>query len=123
MPYNPTIHHRRSIRLQEWDYSWPWWYYVTIVVNQRRTILGDIVDDMMQLSPLGEIVRDTWLGIPKRYRGAELDDYIVMPNHFHGTIIINDQPVGAIMSKIPPLAGNRPYERLGKESTLNNVDR
>jgi REP element-mobilizing transposase RayT len=69
---------------------------VTVVVEDRRTILGSIVDDMMQLSSLGDIVLDTWSGIPKRYKGTELDDCVVMRNHFQGIIIINDQSGGAI---------------------------
>jgi REP element-mobilizing transposase RayT len=81
---------RRTLRLQSWDYSWPWWYYVTIVVDDRRTILGKVVDEDMLLSRFGEIVRETWLAIPERYKNVELDDYVVMPNHLHGIIIIND---------------------------------
>jgi len=96
---NPTkliVHRRPSLRLQTWDYSWPWWYYVTIVVNGRQKILGSVVDNKMQFSSLGEIVWDKWQGISKQYVGAEVDDCVVMPNHFHGIIIINDQSVGAI---------------------------
>jgi putative transposase len=87
---------RRSIRLQAWDYSWPWWYYVTIVVNDGRTIFGKVVNDEVRLSRFGQVVQEKWLAIPKRYKNVELDNYVVMPNHFHGIVIISDNPVEAI---------------------------
>jgi putative transposase len=90
------MHHRRTIRLPSWDYSWPWWYYITIVANGRAPILGDVVDGETRLSPSGEIVRKVWQAIPGRTKAIELDDWVIMPNHFHGIIIINENFVGAI---------------------------
>ncbi len=94
MKYNPNTHHRLSTRLREWDYSWPWWYYVTICTYDRRCLFGKIVDNMVELSEIGEIVREEWMRTPAIRPEIELDDFVVMPNHIHGIIIIGTS-VGA----------------------------
>lgn len=95
MTHNLKVHHRHSIRLPHWDYSWGWWYYVTMVINNRAAILGNIRDGKMR-SHQDKIVRERWVHIPERFGGVDLDDFVIMPNHVHGIIIINDEHVGAI---------------------------
>ena len=56
-------------------------------------MFGDIDNDAMVLNSLGEIIEKTWLAIPDHFDSVELDEYIVMPNHIHGIIIIQN-PVG-----------------------------
>jgi REP element-mobilizing transposase RayT len=56
-------------------------------------LLGDVVDGVMQLSVYGEIVSECWKAIPEHFRQAQLDEFVVMPNHVHGTLVIID--VGA----------------------------
>jgi len=99
---------RQSTRLQEWNYSWPGWYYVTTVIKLREQILGSVVNSAMYLSPYGHIAEETWQRIPRRYRNTELDLYVVMPNHVHGIIIINDHSVGAIHES--PLQEEKDYQ-------------
>ena len=94
MKFNPNVHHRHSTRLREWDYSWPWWYYVTICAYERRCIFGEVINDKMRLNDIGEIVREEWMKTPTIRPEIELDGFVVMPNHVHGIIIINDT-VGA----------------------------
>lgn len=99
MAFNPEKHHRRSTRLSSWDYSWPWWYYVTICTYDRRCLFGEIVDDKMQLNEIGEVVREEWMRTPIIRPESELDDFVIMPNHMHGIVIIDDSSksgVGAI---------------------------
>jgi putative transposase len=84
-------------------------------------MLGSIVDDMMRLSSPGEIVRDTWSAIPERYKGTELDDCIVMPNHFHGIIIINDQSVGAIHESPLQKTTREEYIKQRRRMTLSKI--
>ena len=84
------------MRLEGWDYSWGWWYFVTIVVKDRTPALGNIAGEELHVSAFGNIVRETWLRIPKQYRAAELDEFVVMPNHVHGIIILSETSVGAI---------------------------
>jgi putative transposase len=81
---------RKSIRLSEHDYSSSCLYFVTICVDWYTECLGSIHDQVMDLNEYGKIVEQQWLWLAKQYSYIELDEYVVMPNHFHGIIIIND---------------------------------
>jgi putative transposase len=111
MRYDPDKHHppkdgawrtgRRSIRLKDYDYSQPGGYYITVCVHHRECLFGDIVDAEMKMNRFGETVKECWEEIPRKYHNVEMDEFVVMPNHFHGIIIINDSEpndnnVGAI---------------------------
>jgi putative transposase len=88
MPYNPDIHHRRSIRLKGYDYSQQGAYFVTICTHQRNFLFGKIVDGEMKLNTNGEIAKGCWLSIPRHFQNVELDEFVIMPNHLHGIILI-----------------------------------
>ncbi len=88
MKFNPKIHHRKSIRLEEFDYTNPWWYYVTICSDNHRSIFGDVKNGKMILNNYGEIAKDEWLKTPVIRKNIDLDYYAIMPNHIHGIIII-----------------------------------
>jgi len=90
MTYDPKIHHRRSIRLKGYDYSQNGAYFITLCAQDRRPIFGKIVNGEMQLSPFGVIVRDEWLKTSEMRKNIEMDEFVVMPNHFHGIIVIDD---------------------------------
>jgi len=91
MKYNPQIHHRRSIRLKGHDYAQAGDYYITLCVKDRECLLGEIVRNEMKLSMIGKIVRECWEEIPMHFPNATLDEYIIMPNHIHGIIVLSDQ--------------------------------
>ncbi len=91
--YNPDIHHRRSIRLREYDYSQPGAYFITICTQNRTCLFGNVVDGKMVLNDAGEFARKCWMEIPNHFPRVTLDEFVIMPNHIHGIIIIN---VGAI---------------------------
>jgi putative transposase len=95
MTYDPQKHHRQSIRLRQYDYSWPGAYFVTICVREKECVLGDIVDGEKRLSEFGQVVQDVWNLLPTRYPDIELDAFVIMPNHVHGIIVITGG-VGAI---------------------------
>ncbi len=100
MAYNPTRHHRRSIRLQGYDYTQPGAYFVTIVTHHRTHLFGAVVDGNMQLNDWGDIVRDEWFKTAQIRPYVQLrdDEFVVMPNHIHGIIwIVGDgsRQVGA----------------------------
>ena len=90
MPYNPDIHHRRSIRLKEYDYSLDGFYFVTICVNGRLPLFGRIVDDVMHLNEAGIIIEEQFCLLPQRYSHIICREYMIMPNHFHCIIQIMD---------------------------------
>ena len=86
MKFNPEIHHRRSIRLRDFDYGSPRAYFVTICTWKREYTLGEVADRKVVLSAAGRIVFDTWLELPKRFPTVSLDSFEVMPNHLHGVL-------------------------------------
>ena len=90
MKYDRNKHHRRSIRLPGYDYRTPGAYFITICSWQRECLFGEVIDDTMQLSPYGKTVFFNWSVLPKRYPNVELDNFIVMPNHVHGIIVLKD---------------------------------
>jgi putative transposase len=86
--YNPDKHKRRSIRLKGHDYSAAGTYFITLCTHQRDCLFGEIVDGVMQLNALGEIVQNHWMRLPKHHPNLRLDAFIVMPNHFHGILVL-----------------------------------
>ena len=90
MPFNPKLHHRQSLRLQHYDYSQTGAYFVTICTHQRNCLLGDVVDGAMVLSALGLIVQKAWDVLPFNEANIELDACVVMPNHVHGIIVLQN---------------------------------
>ena len=99
MPHHPESH-RRSIRLQEYDYTQSGAYFFTVVVQDRLCLFGDVVDQEMRTNEAGALVHSLWEALPGRFSFIQLDVFIVMPNHVHGILTI-DQSVGA------PLVGAR----------------
>lgn len=95
MMYNPNIHHRRSIRLQEYDYANEGFYFVTICTQNRKHLFGEIADGKMVMSEAGKMIEEWYLKIPVKYPNISCRDYVVMPNHFHCIIHIIDVNVGA----------------------------
>ncbi|HBM16139.1 MAG TPA: hypothetical protein DD381_07360 [Lentisphaeria bacterium] len=87
-------HHRRSIRLKGYDYSQDGAYFVTICTCDRACLFGKISNEKMTLNECGEVVDRYWNEIPQHFLEADLDEYIIMPNHIHGIITIK-QFVGA----------------------------
>ena len=88
-PFNPDIHHRRSIRLSGYDYARAGAYFVTVCSQNRECVFGEVVDGSIQLSEWGRIIRGEWLRTRSVRSNVQLDAFIVMPNHFHGIVVIN----------------------------------
>lgn len=86
--YDPAIHHRRSIRLRGHDYSGPGAYFLTICVADNRPLFGTIINERMALNDAGRIAAHCWREIPNHFPHTRLDEWIIMPNHIHGIIII-----------------------------------
>src|ERR1700687_3074232 len=95
MTYNPEIHHRRSIRLRDFDYSSSGAYFISICTFGRECLFGAIADGRMSMGDAGRIVESVWLGLSARFPSVELDAFVVMPNHVHAIIVVNAS-VGAV---------------------------
>ena len=77
-----------STRLKYWDYSSVGFYFATICTYQKHCYFGEIVEGEMRLSEIGKIAKKYWLEIPKHFKNIGLDEFIIMPNHIHGIIVI-----------------------------------
>ena len=88
MKYNPEIHKRRSIRLKGYDYSQAGLYFITICVQDRECLFGNIENGEMILNDAGKMIETEWLNLNNRFSNIELHEFIVMPNHFHGILEI-----------------------------------
>jgi REP element-mobilizing transposase RayT len=92
MKYDPNQHHRRSIRLKGYNYAQSGAYFVTICTWQRQGLFGEITNKEMHLNIYGEIIQRYWGSLPEHQDDLELDEFIVMPNHVHGIIVLIDNP-------------------------------
>jgi len=109
--YDPNIHHRRSIRIPSYDYSQEGWYFVTICTQNRKYMFGEIVKNQMRLNNAGFMVKTWWQKVTNKFPSVQTDEYVVMPNHFHGIINI----VGATLCGRP-----EPYSANDKLRQTNN---
>jgi putative transposase len=123
MKFDPQIHHRRSIRLPGYDYTRAGAYYITMVTWQREELFGNVVDGRMVLNKFGQVAQTEWERLPRRFRNIELGEFVVMPNHAHGIIVIVDGRGTADCSnnndpestrRAPTNEGGAPTEQFGK---------
>ena len=110
MKYNPEIHHRRSIRLKGYDYSQPGAYFVTICTHERECLFGEIVNNEMVLNNAGKMVEKWWYELNNKFPNIQLDAHIIMPDHFHGIIIIT----GADLCVCPNINDDDNYNSRGE---------
>ena len=88
MKYDPEKHNRRSVRLKGYDYSQEGAYFITICTYDKALIFGDIVDGEVVLNRRSIIAKNCWGEIPQHFKNVQLDEFVVMPNHVHGIILI-----------------------------------
>jgi REP element-mobilizing transposase RayT len=91
------LHYRHSIRLKEYDYRRNGLYFVTVCVQNMECVFGEISNGEMVLNEYGKIIQTVWNKLPQHYTNVQLGEFVVMPNHIHGIIVITDTdtPVGA----------------------------
>jgi putative transposase len=95
--YNSDSHHRRSIRLQGFDYTQVGAYFVTICVQDKCLLFGEMNGEEVDMNDAGRMVDSWWTRLTSKFTAVELDEYVIMPNHFHGIIAI----VGADLCVCP----------------------
>lgn len=91
MAFDTSIHHRRSIKLKGYDYSSKGMYFVTIRVKNGRCVLGEVAQNQVTLSGIGETVRECWQDLSTLFPNVVTEEYAIMPNHVHGIVTILDQ--------------------------------
>ncbi|MBK8700484.1 MAG: hypothetical protein IPN29_13520 [Saprospiraceae bacterium] len=101
--YNPQIHHRRSMRLKDYDYSSPGYYFITICCQNKRHVFGKIENGCMILNEFGKIADEEWKKLPERFPNMNLDVFQIMPDHMHAIIALGTTARGATLA-VAPLA-------------------
>ncbi len=77
-----------TMRLESWDYAKAGLYFITICTHLKEYRLENDLDNILSLSPIGEKAQQYWLEIPKHFINVALDEFVIMPNHIHGLIVI-----------------------------------
>lgn len=109
--YNPLIHHRRSLRLQGYDYSRAGFYFVTICCQDRKCVFGDVENGEMILNECGRIASDFLKNASGKYDRIQMHEFVVMPNHVHAIIEITADNAGMIHeSSLPQDESSLPPE-------------
>ena len=115
MKYDSEKHNRRSIRLRGYDYSESGVYFVTICTHNMECIFGEIINGEMHLNENGRIVDIEWAKTNDKRNNVVLDTYVVMPNHFHGIVILIDTCGGtARCAPTTKTCNGRNYRKFGK---------
>lgn len=89
---------RKPLRLKDWDYGSTGYYFVTACTQDRARLFWDVERAGLEPAPtnvFGELVAQTWLELPAHTVGIHVDKFVVMPNHFHGIVILENGGVGA----------------------------
>jgi putative transposase len=97
MTHGSDDRHRRSMRLRGYDYSQAGAYFITICTQNRERLFGDIVTvgatprgcPVAVLNDAGRMVQAVWEEIPMNYAGMDIDEFVVMPNHAHGILVVS----------------------------------
>jgi len=121
MPYDPAIHHRRSMRLTGYDYSYPAGYFVTICAEKGGNIFGDVKDGAVILSAIGQVIHQCWFELPTKYPGLELDAFVLMPNHLHAVLGLFCGDSGKAAPTLGTVMGFFKYESTKRVNAMTGV--
>ncbi len=115
-----------STRLKNWDYGGNGAYFITICTRDRVHYFGEITHGRMVMSEIGRMAEKFWKEIPVHFPHVRLDEFVIMPNHVHGIIIIDKHddrgktvPVMAVV-ETPKLIVETP--KLGVSTTMTGND-
>jgi putative transposase len=82
---------RKLMRLKDYNYSQSGYYFVTICTKDRREYFGSVEEGRVNLSKYGEVVNKCWYELFQHYLGCSLDSFVIMQNHVHGIIVIDNE--------------------------------
>lgn len=108
------------MRARWWNYGWNGAYFITICTKNRKHLFGEIVKNEMKLSHLGVISYVLWHEIPHHVPFVELGDFVVMPNHIHGILIIDKPVAQGHALALQDLQANR-FQNIGKETVSSII--
>lgn len=91
LPKVEMVHFRKQNRLIKYDFAQPGFYFVTICTSDRKEYFGEIDQGNMILNNSGRVAQKVWERAPLLYKNVDIDEFVVMPNHIHGIVIIKPQ--------------------------------
>ncbi|MBK7268971.1 MAG: hypothetical protein IPI07_05495 [Flavobacteriales bacterium] len=108
---------RASIRWQGYDYANVGAYYLTISTQDRLHLFGRIADGVMHPSPIGELAKRCWDAIPDHMPHVDVGEFVVMPNHVHGIVVIRERLVdarGVVRGRALDVGARHRYDRCAR---------
>ena len=93
---------RKTVRMKHYDYSLPGFYLVTVCVENRQCVFGEISDGVVHLNDAGLIAQTMWERLTHHFSTVRLDSFVIMPNHMHGILEL------VTTDTIPEEIGNNP---------------
>lgn len=114
-----NFYDRQSVRLKGYDYSLPGVYFVTIDTKNYESYFGEVEKGKVKLSEMGKIANQFWRKIPAHYPSVQLDEFIVMPNHLHGVLLLDldfDPDTHAVWAQnFAPIRAREHYNKFGPQ--------
>lgn len=89
MKYDSEKRRRGSIRLMGYDYGQAGAYFVTVCTQYRACLFGNVAAGQMRLNDAGRMIERWWFELNRKFTTVEIDEFVVMPNHFHGIVLIS----------------------------------
>ncbi|MFH1010352.1 MAG: transposase [bacterium] len=80
----------KSVRLPHYDYASPGAYFLTLCTHNKECLLGMVADGIMHLSECGRIIEREWLRSANLRKEVGIGDFVIMPNHLHGIVLISE---------------------------------
>jgi REP element-mobilizing transposase RayT len=120
MSHDSNKNQRRSIRLKDYDYSQAGAYFLTICTYNRKCLLGEVINGEMVLNELGKVVEREWLRATEIRSHVELDEFIILPNHIHGIIVVNESNVRATC-RSPEGEGTSPLQKGPRSASIGAI--
>ena len=114
MKFDPEKHHRRSIRLKDYDYTQEGAYFVTVCARNREIIFDDEL--------YRKILEECWFDLPNHYPRIELDEFVVMPNHIHGILVLIGAGLKPALSHTTPVVRPQQIHGAGLPAGLQTPD-
>lgn len=89
------LRERNTLRLEKYDYCQNGIYFITLVAFKRGPIFASLSQNKIELTEYGNILKEEWLATAKLRKNVEIKEFVIMPDHFHALLFIQQEPVGA----------------------------
>lgn len=82
---------KQTTRLKSWDYRSKAAFFITIITKNRKNFFGHIENQRTHLSSIGQLAQEHWLDLPNHHERLSLGNFVIMPDHIHGILVLNTQ--------------------------------